>query len=252
MEIFKTNKKITYILTCVFMTIFLFGCKEKGKQISIFDGISESTYFTEAKTAIESKKPIAISFTAEWCPHCRKYKPVFFEVKDLFKDEVAFINIDVDDPNGSELSNRFQVKGIPTTAFVRPDGSIFKVQVGEIEKENLTTVINDLIKSKKRKRGEPVAPFPVELGEPSIQKKEEADVKPQELIKQDDAEEAPEIQPALKENGESKDQADGKSEESMDETESGNGDQQIDTNNEETEEEIIEIEEPSRDEAKPD
>src|SRR3989338_3490183 len=115
MEIYEKNKKFVYISMCILVPFFLFGCKEKGLDISIFDGLSESTYLTEVKSSIENKKPIAIAFTAEWCPHCRDYKPKFFEAKSSFENEITFLNIDVDDPNGSPISNRFQVRGIPTT-----------------------------------------------------------------------------------------------------------------------------------------
>ena len=135
------------------------------------------------KTALENKTPMAISFTAEWCPHCREYKPVFFAVKDELKDKALFLNIDVEDTEGSNVTNRFQVKGIPTTAFIRADGSVFKVQVGEIEKEELIKIVNELVESKKRKRGEPIAPFPIEpVVEEVKQEPKEEDVPPQELI----------------------------------------------------------------------
>lgn len=162
MEISNLNKKLVYFLACFMLAITLYGCKEKGGGVSLFDGLPESTFLTEIKSSLENKKPVAIAFTAEWCPHCKKYKPVFFEVKNSHENEVTFLNIDVDDANGGVISGRFQVRGIPTTAFVRADGSIFKVQVGEIASEDLVKIVSDLVKSKKKRRGEPIAPFPIE------------------------------------------------------------------------------------------
>ncbi|GEM_PF-1097897 len=217
MSNFKLNRKVGYILTCFLLATSLSGCKEKGGKLSIFDGLSESTYLTEAKSAIESGKPLAIAFTAEWCPHCRHYKPTFLEVKDSFQEKVTFLNIDVDDSTGSSISSRFQVKGIPTTAFVRADGSVYKVHVGGLEKDELTKIINDLVLSKHRKRGEPVAPFPIEpqeakapevktevkteekvnekVEEKNKQVEEKKDEMPQELIKQEVAPAGEEIKP---------------------------------------------------------
>lgn len=180
-------KKFVYFFVCILLTAFLFGCKEKGGMVTVFYGLPESAYVAEMKAAVESKKPAVVSFTAEWCPHCRAYKPVFFDVKSLYQDKVAFINIDVDSADGSVVSERFQVRGIPTTSFIRQDGSIFKVQVGEIEKEKLTALVDDLIKSKKKKRGEPIAPFPIEPQEVKTPPKEEPP--PQEIIKEPQEEE---------------------------------------------------------------
>ena len=191
MKIFKNSQKILYVLSCILVAFFLYGCKEKELDASVFDSLPESTFLTEAKTSLENHVPLAIAFTAEWCPHCRQYKPVFSEVKDLYRDKVAFINIDVDDKNGSSLSNRFQVRGIPTTAFIREDGSVLKVQVGEITKDDLIKIIDELIVSKKRKKGEPVAPFPLDIKkeeaapeeqkQPVKEKSKEEETKPEEV-----------------------------------------------------------------------
>lgn len=189
--------KASYLLSCIILAVSLFGCKEQGELSSIFDGLPEAGHMTEIKSAIDSKMPVVIAFTAEWCPHCRHYKPVFFEVEKSFENEVKFLNIDVDDTSGSVISSRFQVRGIPTTAFVRKDGSVFKVQVGGIEKEDLTEVVKDLLKSKKKRRGEPLAPFPIEqvevkpAKEKAVEKKEEVkeeikqELPPQEIIKEE-------------------------------------------------------------------
>ena len=155
------------------LATFLFGCKEQAGKITVFDNLPESTFLTEVKTALENKKPVIVAFLAEWCPHCKKYKPVFLDIKNQYQDQVAFINIDVDDQNGETLLSRFQVQGIPTTAFVRIDGSILKVNVGGLEKENLITIVEELIKSKKKRRNEPIAPFPIELEQVKVPKKEE-------------------------------------------------------------------------------
>jgi len=193
MKITKNYSKISYFIACFVFSIALSGCKEKESLKTAFYGLPESSFIQEAKTSIQNKKPIAVSFTAEWCPHCKQYKPIFNEVKEIYKDQVTFISIDVDDEKGGDISDRFQVKGIPTTAFVRGDGSVFKVEVGELDKEKLKAVITELIASKKRGKDEPVAPFPIEKKAdvkaktaPAVEKPAEKDVQPQEIIKEDE------------------------------------------------------------------
>jgi thiol-disulfide isomerase/thioredoxin len=176
-------RKTIYYFCCFLILIFSGGCKEKGLKISVLDGLPESKYVSEIKTALENKTSVAVAFTAEWCPHCRQYKPIFFEVKDELKDKALFLNIDVEGEEGSAIRDRFQVQGIPTTAFIRSDGSVFKLQVGEISKEELIKIANELIESKKRKKGEPIAPFPIEpIKKEEEAKQPQADVPPQELI----------------------------------------------------------------------
>ena len=192
---FNINQKAVFLTSCLLLSLFLFGCREKALKITAFYGLPESEYITEIKSSLKEKKPLAIAFTASWCPHCRQYKPVFFKVKNSFEKKVTFINIDVDDSDGSAVSDRFQVRGIPTTAFVRRDGSVFKIKVGEINEEDLNVIAKELLKSKKKKRGEPVAPFPIEVDEETsssteeVNDSEEAEFDEEELTEEDELEE---------------------------------------------------------------
>lgn len=171
-------KRVIFVFSVCIISLFLFGCREDEVKITVFNGLPQSKYLTDFSLALEHNKPLAISFTADWCPHCRKYKPVFFDVQNIYSNKAIFINVDIDSPEGEIVSKRFQIKGVPTTAFVRRDGSIFKVQVGEIEKLELVDIINKLLKSKKRKSNQPVAPFPIE---PIVQVEKETPIQ-QELI----------------------------------------------------------------------
>ena len=168
---FRFDFKNLYFLNCLILSIFLVGCKGNVVSITAFDKLPDSAILSEAKASFVNKKPLVVAFTAEWCPHCREYKPVFHEVKNSFTDKVTFINADVDDKTISSIISRFQVRGIPTTAFIRRDGSVFKVQVGEIAKESLTKITNELLASKKKEKDEPVAPFPIE--EPKVENVQE-------------------------------------------------------------------------------
>ncbi len=188
MKISTNNTKILYFAFCFILSLIFTGCKEKVNVKTVFNELPDSIYVQQAKDSLKDKKPIAIAFTAEWCPHCKQYKPIFSEVKNSFPNQATFINIDVDDENGGVLSDRFQVQGIPTTAFVRADGSLYKVEVGEIESERLKKIITDLIASKKKGKSDPIAPFPIEKEdvkktEPKVETKvEPSDVAPQEII----------------------------------------------------------------------
>lgn len=186
-------KKVFYCISCLVLAFFLFGCREEKIKVTVFENLPDSPLLRETKSALENKKPLAITFLAEWCPHCRKYKPVFFEVKDLYGEEIAFIHVDVDDPEASSVLNRFQVRGIPTSAFIRSDGSVFKLHVGGIEKDDLVEIVEDLIKSRRKKRGEPIAPFPIE---PPQEKKQVEEQPPQEIIEE---KEIPETEEEIKE-----------------------------------------------------
>ena len=195
----RLKKNFIFVLFCLCLPFFLYGCKDKEGKITAFDSLPESSLLTEIKDSLQNNTPLAIAFTAEWCPHCRNYKPIFSDVKTSYKDKVKFINIDVDDTDGSAISNRFQVRGIPTTAFVRADGSVLKVQVGEIDKENLSKIADDLIKNKKRKKGDPVAPFPLDINKDASANVKQEETSPKEEETQEAPAESTIPEPAIKE-----------------------------------------------------
>ena len=183
-------KKTLYIFISLFLSFVLTGCKDGNLKVTAFNGLPDSKYIELAKAALKNKKPIAVAFIASWCPHCRNYKPIFYEVKEQYSHKVEFIDIDMDDEAGASIVDRFQVMGIPTTAFIRADGSVYKIQVGGIEKNALIEIINSLAKSKKKDKDEPIAPFPIETAKKDVEQKiekqlNENELPPQELIKQD-------------------------------------------------------------------
>lgn len=200
----KLMKLLNFLLVIILALLFT-GCKEKKLGVTAFSGLGDSPYVEEVKSSLKNKKPVVVGFLASWCPHCRKYKPVFAEVKEEYSDRVTLVHIDIDDESGSQIVERFQVKGIPTTAFIRADGSVYKVQVGGIEKEKLKSLLEELVENKKREKGEPIAPFPIEptskvskkeikKNEDRKDKEEEKSAPAQELIDLDNEIEDPNLE----------------------------------------------------------
>lgn len=51
-------------------------------------------------------------FKADWCPHCRVFKPIWNNLKNEFKDNIKFVTYDSE--KNTEQIKSFNIKGYPT------------------------------------------------------------------------------------------------------------------------------------------
>lgn len=79
-----------------------------------------------------------IKFWAEFCGPCRIYAPIFDEVSEELKDQVEFVNVNVEkDTTG--LAAQYKVTGIPMTVVIK-DG-VQKTKTGRLDKNTLKEFI---------------------------------------------------------------------------------------------------------------
>jgi thiol-disulfide isomerase/thioredoxin len=105
---------------------------------------------------------VVLNFWASWCVPCREEMPYFERVARtggvalvglaLLDDDVAsraFINeIGISYPTGadpnSDIARSFQVIGLPTTIFIRPDGTIARKWPGPLSESQLQEFLRDI------------------------------------------------------------------------------------------------------------
>ncbi len=72
--------------------------------------------------------PVFIDFYADWCIPCKELDNSTFSAQEVIDLSRRFVMLKVDltgsqNPVSVRLKNRFQVKGVPTLVWLRPDGS---------------------------------------------------------------------------------------------------------------------------------
>lgn len=89
---------------------------------------------------ISSDTPTLVDFYATWCGPCQAMVPVLDQLKNKMGDTVRILKIDVD--KNIEISNRFQVRGVPTFVLFR-SGEILWRQSGGMDAATLERRIRE-------------------------------------------------------------------------------------------------------------
>lgn len=69
------------------------------------------------------------------CSACLDVAEVFYRLQPDYQGQVAFIAVDVYDPNSEELIKKYGIKVIPTSLFVNGAGDITKAHVGVLTED---------------------------------------------------------------------------------------------------------------------
>ncbi|WNZ59704.1 thioredoxin family protein [Myxococcus sp. MxC21-1] len=75
-------------------------------------------------------RPVLIDFFADWCAACKELDRDTYPAQQVISesDEGRFLNIKIDATNSEDsldaLLERFDVEGLPTVAFISPEGKV--------------------------------------------------------------------------------------------------------------------------------
>ncbi|WP_034057100.1 thioredoxin [Lacinutrix jangbogonensis] len=87
---------------------------------------------------INQDKPVLVDFFATWCGPCKALTPILKQVKDVLKENVSIIKIDVD--KNQELASKYQVKGVPTMLLFKNGKQVWR-QSGVLQKDEIIKII---------------------------------------------------------------------------------------------------------------
>ena len=92
---------------------------------------------------INGNIPVLLDIYANWCGPCKVLSPILKEIKSDFNASLVILKIDVD--KNTAISNKFQVKGVPTLILFK-SGKIIWRQSGLLTKKELKAILQEKIK----------------------------------------------------------------------------------------------------------
>lgn len=86
------------------------------------------------KKVLNSKQPVLVEFSTEWCGTSHIIAPIIKEMAVKFKDDIKFCKIDIDEYE--ELSKQYGVRKIPTILLFN-NGKVVDFIVGAVSRKVL-------------------------------------------------------------------------------------------------------------------
>jgi cytochrome c biogenesis protein CcmG/thiol:disulfide interchange protein DsbE len=134
-------------------------------DVEFFDGYEWETRSVASLSEMRGR-PVVLNFWASWCVECRYETDVLEATWQKYRDQgVVFLGVAYADvePNsiaymeefgvtfphapdlGTDISQEYEITGVPETFFIDKNGVIRHVQIGAVNQEMLDTLILDML-----------------------------------------------------------------------------------------------------------
>jgi thioredoxin 1 len=104
--------------------------------------MNEITEADFAPKVEQAEKPVLVDFSAEWCPPCKMLAPVVERIALEFQEKLDVYGVNTDE--SPDLSQRFNISGVPTMIFFR-EGKEVKKLVGFRDYDTLKREVESIL-----------------------------------------------------------------------------------------------------------
>ena len=117
--------------------------------------IPPQSFETALETAQAQDKPILVEIYASWCPYCQRMQDNVYSdatVREYLDETFTYVRLNSDTTAGThqyrgrtfstkQLASVLGAKGVPTTTFLKPDGTPIARQPGFIKRPMFLKII---------------------------------------------------------------------------------------------------------------
>ena len=96
--------------------------------------------------ALANGRPTILEFYADWCEVCREMAPAMLEVEQRHSADLDVVLVNIDNPRWLDLTDRYDVTGIPQLNLFSADGTMRGRSLGgrsETELDSIATALMD-------------------------------------------------------------------------------------------------------------
>ncbi len=91
---------------------------------------------------LNSKVPVLVDFSADWCGPCKMMAPLIDELADMYEGEMKIGKINVD--QSPDVAQKYNVMSIPMFAFNK-NSEVVETEVGALNKAKLQAIIDRVL-----------------------------------------------------------------------------------------------------------
>jgi len=125
---------------------------DTSETVQVDSGIASSgsqTGQSKSEVALEQAKaegkPVLLCFHSLKCAPCIQIEENINKVKPEYEGKVAFVVVDVYDQSEYGFCTKYNIETIPTTVFIKKDGSVANGYVGVLEPDQLKKELDALL-----------------------------------------------------------------------------------------------------------
>ena len=133
------------LLAAIALAVSLFLLRNGGSLESPLDQLARRSLPPEV--ALSNGRPTILEFYADWCEVCREMAPAMLEMERQHGSALDVVLVNIDNPRWLDLTDRYDVTGIPQLNLFAADGSMRGQSLGGRRAGELNAIASSLLDS---------------------------------------------------------------------------------------------------------